>query len=162
MIKRILFATDLGLYNPYLMNQLTSLALSTQAKVDLVHVIEPLGVFAESILSIYMGKEDRRHLKDAGIPQVVEHIRRQVIDSLQVDFDQCSQALDVGEVIVEIGQPADIIVKQARLRNSDVIVMGSHGSHGHQDCLLGSVASKTLRMAPIPVYILPTACLTRG
>jgi len=162
MIKRILFATDLGVYNPYLMSQLSTLAHSTGAKVDLVHAIEPMGVFAESILSIYMTPDDQKHLRNSGMPQVMEHIRQQVVDSLQIEMDHMPYEFAVNEVIVEIGPPSDIIIKYARQCQSDLIVIGSHSSQGDGEAMIGSVAGKVLKRAPIPVYFLPTVCLREG
>lgn len=159
MIKRILFATDLGLYNPYLMSQLSAIAHSTGAKVDLVHAIEPMGVFAESILSIYMTPDDQKHLRNSGMPQVLEHIRQQVLDSLQVEMDHVPHEFLIDDVIVEIGPPSDIIIKYARARSSDLIVIGGHGGG---DSVIGSVAGKVLKNAPVPVYFLPTVCLKEG
>ncbi|EAT10842.1 universal stress protein [Bermanella marisrubri] len=162
MINRILFATDLGIYNPYLMSQLSVLAHSTGARVDLVHAIEPMGVFAESILSIYMTPDDQKHLRNSGMPQVMEHIRQQVLDSLKVEIDEMPNKFTISDVIVEIGPPSDIIIKHARQCRSDLIVIGSHSGQGDGEAMIGSVAGKVLRKASVPVYFLPTACLREG
>ncbi len=66
MIKHILFATDLGLYGPYLMKQLASVVQSTGATVDILHAIEPMGLFAESIIDTYMPDKEREYLRNKG------------------------------------------------------------------------------------------------
>jgi nucleotide-binding universal stress UspA family protein len=43
------------------------------------------------------------------------------------------------------------IVKYARDRGIDLIVMGTHGRGGMSHLLLGSVADKVVRTAPCPV-----------
>jgi nucleotide-binding universal stress UspA family protein len=55
------------------------------------------------------------------------------------------------EVEVAAGHPADTIVRLARERAADLIVMGTHGRTGLQHVLLGSVAEKVVRLAPCPV-----------
>ena len=58
---------------------------------------------------------------------------------------------DVWEVEIAIGHPADAIVRLARERNVDVIVMATHGRTGLGHVILGSVAEKVMRLAPCPV-----------
>ena len=55
------------------------------------------------------------------------------------------------EAEVAAGQPAETIVRVARERNADLVVMGTHGRTGLQHVLLGSVAEKVVRLAPCPV-----------
>ena len=49
------------------------------------------------------------------------------------------------------GHPAETIVRIAKERAADLIVMGTHGRTGLQHVLLGSVAEKVVRLAPCPV-----------
>ena len=55
------------------------------------------------------------------------------------------------EVEVAAGNPADAIVRVAKERAADLIVMGTHGRTGLQHVLLGSVAEKVVRLAGCPV-----------
>ena len=50
MIRSILYATDLGLYAPYVLQHALSLTRAYNAELYVVHVVEPLGLFAESVL----------------------------------------------------------------------------------------------------------------
>jgi len=59
-------------------------------------------------------------------------------------------AVDV-DVASTIGDPADEILRLAASGDYDVIVMGTHGRTGIRRMMLGSVAEKVLRHAPIPV-----------
>lgn len=56
-------------------------------------------------------------------------------------------------VHVSDAQPHRAIVDTAAARGSDLIVMGSHGRRGIAGLLLGSVASKTLTHAHVPVLV---------
>lgn len=55
------------------------------------------------------------------------------------------------EVEIAVGRPADTIVRIARERNADLIVMATHGRTGVEHVVLGSVAEKVVRLAPCPV-----------
>jgi nucleotide-binding universal stress UspA family protein len=61
---------------------------------------------------------------------------------------------DAWDVEVAAGDPADTIVRIARERHVDLIVMGTHGRTGLQHVLLGSVAERVVRLAPCPVLTL--------
>ncbi|MBN4743029.1 universal stress protein, partial [Pseudomonas aeruginosa] len=43
MIRSILYATDLGLYAPYVLQHALSLTRAYNAELYVVHVVEPLG-----------------------------------------------------------------------------------------------------------------------
>jgi len=50
-----------------------------------------------------------------------------------------------------MGHPAEAIVRVARERGVDLIVMSTHGRTGLKHVLMGSVAEKVVRLAPSPV-----------
>jgi nucleotide-binding universal stress UspA family protein len=56
-----------------------------------------------------------------------------------------------------VGEPPEEIVREARERRCDVIVMGTHGHTGLTRVLLGSVAEGVLRHAPCPVLTVRAA-----
>jgi nucleotide-binding universal stress UspA family protein len=55
------------------------------------------------------------------------------------------------DVAIAVGRPADTIVRFARERHADLIVMATHGRTGLGHAVLGSVAEKVVRLAPCPV-----------
>jgi len=158
MVKRILFATDLGLYGPYLMKRVAELASSTGAVVDVLHVVEPMGVFAESIINTYVPEKERQYLREQGMEEVLERIRLQVLDAIKADYD--SSGFTIDDVVVEQGSAASTIIAQAQLRQADLIALGSHGQQAYRGGLIGSVVAKVLQMSPIPVYMVPMVSLS--
>src|SRR5262249_59188485 len=55
------------------------------------------------------------------------------------------------EYLVREGDPVAEILRAARARDCDLIVMGTHGRTGLRRLLLGSVAEGVMRKAPCPV-----------
>jgi nucleotide-binding universal stress UspA family protein len=47
----------------------------------------------------------------------------------------------------------DVIIDQARDRQCDLIVMGTHGRRGIHHALIGSDAERVTRMSPVPVLL---------
>ena len=56
-------------------------------------------------------------------------------------------------VHVRIGKPAEEILDQARDLGADLIVIGSHGYHGLDRLVLGSVSERVVREALCPVIV---------
>ena len=54
MIRSMLYATDLGLYAPYVMQHALALARTFEAELYVVHAVEPMGLFAESVLQSFL------------------------------------------------------------------------------------------------------------
>jgi nucleotide-binding universal stress UspA family protein len=74
----------------------------------------------------------------------------------------CHQTLDgklagVGDVRLEVaaGKPAAEILRIARERGADLIVMGSHGSTGFRKLFFGSTTERVLRETTVPVLVTP-------
>lgn len=75
-------------------------------------------------------------------------------EELMGDVDDLVDTTDV-EYRTEtvVGQPAREIVAFAEEEDVDQIVVGSHGRSGVSRVLLGSVAEKVVRRAPMPVTV---------
>ena len=54
---------------------------------------------------------------------------------------------------LSVGKPARTIIEFAEMGNIDHIVIGSHGRSGASRILLGSVAERVVRRAPVPVTV---------
>jgi nucleotide-binding universal stress UspA family protein len=54
---------------------------------------------------------------------------------------------------IAVGDPADVIVQYAREKKSDQIVIGARGAGAVSSLLLGSVATKVIHLAALPVLV---------
>lgn len=59
----------------------------------------------------------------------------------------------LGACVVREGYPPDEIVDEARSGGYDLVVIGTHGRTGVARLMLGSVAERVIRGAPIPVLV---------
>ena len=57
-----------------------------------------------------------------------------------------------GEVV--LGEPVEKIVEVAKTKNSNLIIISTHGAKGLEKILLGSVAERVLKRAHCPVLIM--------
>ena len=98
----------------------------------------------------------------APFPGVVSKIGKDAMDRIHVENHErmlapARKALarskaDVRELAV-VGEPSEAILAAASANKADVLVMGSHGRGSVKGILLGSVSSKVIAQADIPVTI---------
>jgi nucleotide-binding universal stress UspA family protein len=77
-------------------------------------------------------------------------------DAEELLADAARMAVEYGvdlETAYEQGNPREAILDYADTRDVDQIIMGSHGHTGLTRVLVGSVAEKVSRHAPVPVTI---------
>lgn len=57
------------------------------------------------------------------------------------------------ELLVDIGDPHDVLVSIATQHKADLIVIATHGRSSLQHLVMGSVAEKIIRHAPCPLFV---------
>ncbi len=157
MIKTILYPTDLGIYSTYMLQQVLALAEDNNARVVIMHAVEPIGVFADAVLETYVPREMMGELKAYGLDAVMGAIRDQVLEAFHQEL--IDSPYDVGRIVdmrVVKGQPADMILQEAIAVGADLITLGSSGTLRDMP-LLGATTSKVLQLSQIPVYMIPVA-----
>ena len=86
--------------------------------------------------------------------QMREYHHDEGIKALQAARDTLDRA-DVDYTFhISVGDPAEIIVRFAREHHCDQIVMGTRGMGNFASLLLGSVASKVIQLADVPVMLI--------
>jgi len=89
-----------------------------------------------------------------------EKIRLEAAARLQPFMDRArANGLDVSTLVV-LGSPSEIIIERANETKADLIVMGTRGRSAVTQLFLGSVAARTLQMAPCPVLTIAAHCET--
>lgn len=157
MLRHILYATDLGIYGPFILEHVGELARRHDAQVTVVHAVEPVSVLADALLSTYVPEASMAALKMHGYDAVLATIRARVRQAFHDDFIDFKGSADwIRDVQVVGGEPAQVILAQADQINADLIVMGTHGGRSTSQTPIGSVASKVMQLSRIPIYLVPT------
>ncbi|WP_058366524.1 universal stress protein [Haloparvum sedimenti] len=116
------------------------LAAALGASVDALSVVEEGGVGAT--LRSLLSDEER----DRSASEAVARVEKAGDD----------RDLSAVRSHVERGNPAEVIVDAVDEYGVDAVVMGTTGEHGAEKILLGGVAERTLRNAPVPVIVVPS------
>ncbi len=140
-LKQILLPTDGSACSQQALRYALALAQQFDAHVLALHVTHSLCSQANA---------------DTAIP-VVHKLQQEEAanaDRIQQEVAEAARAASVRcEITLVPGSAADVILRLAKEKAADLIVMGTHGRTGLQHALLGSVAEKTVRRAPCPVLI---------
>jgi len=142
-IRSILFPTDFSDCGNYALPYAASLARSFGASIICVHVIEPMVPTVG-----YTGMTE---------PLPIADISDQLEDSAGRELPKIAEredcaGLEVEEMIVH-GEAASEIVRVAKERDVDLIVISSHGRTGLGRILFGSTAEAVVRHASCPVLV---------
>jgi nucleotide-binding universal stress UspA family protein len=156
MLRSILYATDLGLYAPYVLQHALSLAKAFQSELHVVHAVEPLGLFAESVLNTYLDEKTLQELRSKGLTTVMASIEQRVLEGFRDEMGEAQQDMQiVRSVRVVQGDPAQVILDEARKLGVDLLVVGSHSHGAAHEIPLGRTAARLLQMSETPVYLVP-------
>lgn len=156
MIQTILFATDMGMHTYYLLHHVNMLAEQYNARVNVVHAMEPPGHLGDAVVQSYLCDDTRKEFKQEGITRIIDGVKGRIVDMLEEEFIDGQQGLSkIRDVRVIPGKPVDVIMKEATTCSADMIILGSHGEGTATPNVLGSVTSRILQMSRVPVYMVP-------
>ncbi|MHB8765204.1 MAG: universal stress protein [Deferrisomatales bacterium] len=148
--RTILYATDLAQHARQGFAHAAGLARRCGARLVVVHVLEPLGPYAEGALRNYTSGETLAQFGAQARERLIADLRQRVERFCAAE--ECGSAA-APEVRVPEGRPAETILAEARAVGADLIVMGSHGHTAVGEIFLGSTAHRVLQKAPVPVLL---------
>lgn len=137
-IEKILYPTDFSEYADHARDYVVEMAKKFGAKVIVVHVLATPAYAVSYEIAIDVNTL-REELQKAAEKRMAEVQAKFTADGIDVET-----VIDVGAGFVEI-------VRIARKRDIDMIIMATHGWGGVKHLLLGSTAEKVVRKAPCPV-----------
>jgi nucleotide-binding universal stress UspA family protein len=136
--ERILVAVDGSIYSDMALDQALSMATICNSELYAIHVVEVYPKLMESS------------------PAFEEKIKEDAMKFLERVKDKAAKKNVTCETILHVdGQPHKCIVKEAKDKNIDLIVMGTHGRTGLKKLFMGNVAQKVIGYAPCAVLVVP-------
>ena len=156
MIRSMLYATDLGLYAPYVLQHALALARTFNAELHVIHAVEPMGLFAESVLQSYLAEDVLKELHSEGVNTVIEGIELRVLAGFRDQLGEDNQDLAlIRSLRVVQGDPSRVILEHAQRLDVDLLVVGSHSQGVQGDMPIGRTAARVLQLSGVPVYMVP-------
>jgi nucleotide-binding universal stress UspA family protein len=136
--KEILIPVDFSDHSTAALESAIELARAFDSRLHLLHCyqIQPGGIspYGIAIPSSYSAE-----VRDAASQQLAAWQEERIPAGMSVDVSIVSEV------------PSEAIVGTAKKIGADLIVMGTRGLSGFKHVMLGSVAERTVRLAPCPV-----------
>ena len=137
-MKRILVCLDASPRAPFVLQTATDLATKTGAKLVLLRSV---GIPAEIDQEFYV--------------HAAQSMTDMLVDKAKKDLDVLSKGTPPGLIEgydVHIGTPWDTICREAKARDCDLVIVGSHGYSG-LDRILGTTAAKVVNHCEVSVLV---------
>jgi nucleotide-binding universal stress UspA family protein len=140
--QHFLVPIDFSAYADQALEYAIALAQKLQARLTLLHVIQPLPISGT----------------DMGMGTVLpytyfEELETALHQALEKKLQRVHQAGLEGDYVLVHGIPFQVIIDTAAAQHMDLIIMGTHGRTGLTHMLMGSVAEKVVRLGPCPVLV---------
>ena len=136
--ERILVALDGSIYSEKAFDQAISMATVCNSSLFAITVVE---AYPKSLMPV---------------PAAEKQIEKEAGEFLeQIKAKAARQNVSLETIVHVGGQPHELIVKEAKERNIDLIVMGTHGRTGLKRLLMGSIAQRVIGYAPCSVLVVP-------
>ncbi len=154
-IRKILYATDLSENARHAFGYAVSLANRYGAGITIMHVLEDVQPFADSLVVNMLGEERWKELRKANKDQVLERLRgrlKDFCDEVSRELPSCPFITD--EIIVKVGNPSEEILDQIASGGYDLVVLGAHGHGILGNALMGGVSRRVVRRSKTPVLVI--------
>ncbi len=142
-IKRILLPVDIAEMSRPAYDHAADLARRFHASIDVLYIWDPSSQITPAARMRLLPGDERpveemaHHVADAEVSAVRRNLEQEGVESVTAR--------------IEVGEPAEQILRVAGEGGYDLVVMGTHGRTRLSQLLLGSVASAVVRRSPCPV-----------
>ncbi len=140
--KKLLVAIDFSRSSTTALAYAENLAEQYGSELVLAHVLSVVSASSPDIGAVYTAPEIGRAMAE-DLEQLASHCRERGIRS---------------RAILEEGPVAEALERIVQKEKPDLLLAGTHGAHGLERLILGSVAEAILRKVSCPVLTLGPAC----
>jgi len=154
-ISTILYTSDLGKQTRPVIRHALAMAKQYNAKIIMMHVVEPIGETAKSVISSYLDKEITDEMQKEGMKALLGTMKKRLKAFYKEECEGASESSLVKEVLVVTGKPSEEILRIAEDEKANMIVMGKSTRKVRGIRVMGSTARRVSRMSNVPVLVVP-------
>lgn len=137
--KRVLVPTDFSAESLKAVHFATEFAKRFGASIRLLHVVEPPSVIQESVIAAAL-LSSKELARDAQT-RLQAWARDEIDEMVPVQTE------------ARVGKPYVEIAAAAKVSDTDLIIIATHGHTGLKHVLLGSTAERVVQHSPCPVLV---------
>jgi nucleotide-binding universal stress UspA family protein len=155
-ISTILYATDLGKNTRPVFRQAIAQARIHNAKIIMLHVVEPLSETARAVIAAYMPETEIEGVQKEGMKNVISHMKERIKKFYDEECEEYEKDfIPIKDILVIAGRPSEEILTAADRFKVDMIIMGQSSKKVMGSKVMGSSARRVARLAKVPVLIVP-------
>lgn len=152
-VSTILYTTSMGDHTSPVFKYAVKLADSLNAKIVILHVVEPIGTMGSALIKNYVPDELIKQMHDEGINQIINEMQTRVERFCENQISDLANPISPNfEFAVVEGNHTDTILHEAQTRGADMIIMGAENTFGHHS----STTQQVVKQAKVPVVVVPT------
>lgn len=140
MARRILHPTDFSPASRGAFAKAIEMAKTGRGELMILHVINPI-----------MPVEGEGYVSPKMYEQLAASTRAWARKKLEALASRAKKPGVRAQILLAEGVPHEQIIRTARAKRADLVVMGTHGRSGLAKLFLGSVAGRVVSAAPCPV-----------
>jgi len=137
-INHLIVPVDLEEHTEKLIEYAAYIAEKLDAKLTIVHVVEPFPAIGDMELGMATIEEYTQNRIRHG---------QKFLEKLAEPYPNTEKKILQGEIV-------DEIVNYAKEKETEIIVIGTHGTKGIEKLLLGSVAERVVKYAHCPTLVM--------
>jgi nucleotide-binding universal stress UspA family protein len=154
--KTIVYATDLGDNTRPVFRTALSLARKYEAKIIMLHVVEPMSSSMQAVVDTYLTEIDAKKVYKDNLQAVLVKMKQRLKDFCRDELNSHEfKSSHVDEMLVVSGRPSEEIIKKAREHHADLIVLGKSSRNVLGSDVSGSTSRRVSRYSNIPVLVIP-------
>jgi nucleotide-binding universal stress UspA family protein len=138
-IRRILFPTDFSKYSLDTLDTAIDIAKRFRASLVLLHVVEDLPLTQHPTVSV------------ASVEEILKDMEKRAREKLRKTIGPKIRKRVPATYVVTRGTPFLEVLRVARSKKADLIILTTHGRTGLSHLLMGSTAEKVVRKSSCPV-----------
>lgn len=151
-IKKILYATDLSENSRHAFAYAAGIANRYGAGVTILFVIEELSRYTTDLISVFAGDEEWEKIRKRKEQEVIDIIKKRIENFCAQASSELPECPFIAEkILVKVGVPSSVIIKEAHNGEYQMVVMGTQGHSTLLDAMMGSTVRRVLRRCKKPV-----------
>jgi len=154
-ISTILYTSDLGKQTRPVIRHALAMAKQYNAKIIMMHVVEPIGETAKSVINSYLDEDITDEMQKESMKTLLGTMKKRLKAFYVEECEGADESSLVKEVLVVTGKPSEEILRIAEDEKANMIVMGKSTRKVRGIRVMGSTARRVSRMSRIPVLVVP-------
>ena len=155
-IEKILYTTTLSPKAAYVFSYAMIQAQQFQASIYVLHVLEPLSSFAQSVVEQYISKEKKEQIEKDNLEWLEDKLKKRIQVFCENETCNLNMQDPVADILIYQGKADEVIIEEAQKIEADLIVMGAHTQTKFIPGYLGGTANKVINHSHIPVLCINT------